>query len=203
MSEPMDESPTGEKPLVIRPRRIAVYGAIAAAVTLATMIVLGLLLQSDGIPLRAVDKVGFMSVGVFGAAAIMLVARPRITADESGMTVRNVLGDTTLPWPVVLRIAFPPGAHWAQAVLADDETQPLMAIQAMDKQHAVDALKAIRTLHERYAPKAPQPSPEAVERARRRLVAEAAAAASRPLGRLEQIDRAMAAKGGKPRRGRR
>jgi hypothetical protein len=190
-------------PLVVRPRKIAVFGSIAAAAVLATMIVLGILLQSDGIPLRLVDKIGFMSVGVAGAAAIMLVARPRIVADEKGMRVRNVLGDTTLPWPVVLKIAFPPGAHWAQAVLADDETYPLMAIQAMDRQRAVDALKCIRALHTEPAPAAPQPSPEALERARRRAIAEAAAAASRPLGRLEQIDRRMAELGPKPKRRRR
>jgi hypothetical protein len=66
---------------VVRPRKIAVFGAIAAAAVLATMIVLGILLQSDGIPLRLVDKIGFMSVGVAGAAALMLGARPRIVAD--------------------------------------------------------------------------------------------------------------------------
>lgn len=206
-ASPRNARPTAgssaDGPLVVRPRKIAVFGAIAAAAVLATMIVLGILLQSDGIPLRLVDKIGFMSVGVAGAAAMMLVARPRIVADEKGMRVRNVLGDTTLPWPVVLKIAFPPGAHWAQAVLADDETYPLMAIQAMDRQRAVDALKSIRALHAEHAPAAPQPSPEALERARRRAIAEAAAAASRPLGRLEQIDRRMAEQGPKPKRRRR
>ncbi|MEO7125141.1 MAG: PH domain-containing protein [Nakamurella sp.] len=190
----------GPATLVIRPRKIAIFGAISAIAVLATMIVLGLLLQADGIPMRAVDKIGFMSVGLFGAATIMLVARPKITAGVSGMSVRNVLGDTVLPWPVVHKIAFPPGSHWALAILADDETLPLMAIQAMDKGRAVDALKALRALHETYAPKAPQRSPEAIERDRRRQVAEAAAAAARPLGRLEQIDRDMAAKGPKPKR---
>lgn len=200
----MSSTPTvdGAAPLVIRPHRIAILGAVAAVVVLATMIVLAITLQADGIPLRTVDKIGFGSTGVFAAAAIMLVARPKITADASGMTVRNVLGDSVLPWPIVMKIAFPPGAHWAQAVLADDETLPLMAIQAMDRQRAVEALKQIRALHAEYAPKAPQPTPEAIERTRRRIVAEAAAAAARPLGRLEQIDRAMAAKGAKAKRGR-
>lgn len=186
--------------LVIRPRKIAILGAIAATVVLGTMIVLGLLLQSDGIELRAVDKIGFMSVGVAGAAAIMLVARPRIVADAEGMAVRNVLGESVLPWPVVHRIVFPRGAHWAQAVLADDDLISLLAIQAMDQQRAVDALTAIRAMHARYAPPAPELSKDAAARARRRAIAEAAAAASRPLGRLEQIDREMAEKGRTPKR---
>lgn len=199
----MSESTTSTAaatPLVVRPRRIAIYGAIAAVVVLATVIVLAVTLQADGIPLRVVDKIGFGSTGVFAAAAIMLVARPRIVADENGLRVRNVLGDSVLPWPVIVKIAFPPGSHWAQAILADDETLPLMAIQAMDKSRAVAALRDIRALHAAHAPQAPEPSAEALQRARRRIAAEAAAAAARPLGRLEQIDRAMAAKGPKPKR---
>lgn len=191
-----------EPALVVRPRLISIWGAIAAAAVLGSMIVLGLLLHGsqDGIVFRPFDQAGLISVGVFGAAGIMLVARPRLRADANGMAVRNVLGETYFPWQVVIRIAFPPGSHWAQVVLADDETHPLLAIQAMDKQRAVAALKAVRELHAKYAPEQPKLSPEAAERARRRLQAEAAAAAARPLGRLEIIDREMAAKGRKRRR---
>lgn len=181
--------------LVVRPRQISIYGSIAAAVVLITMIVVGLLLRgtSDGVTFRVADQVGLIGVGVFGAGGIMLVARPRLRADRTGIWVRNVLGETYFAWPLVLRIAFPEGSHWAQVILADDETYPMMAIQAMDKQRAVQALKAVRTLHEAHAPAPPQRSPEAAERARRRAQAEAAAAAARPLGRLEIIDREKAA----------
>lgn len=189
-----------DETVVVRPRRITVYGAVAAAAVLATVIVLGVLLRSDGVPLRMVDKIGFMSVGVAGAGIIMLVARPRLIADVRGMRVRNVLGEVALPWQVVTRISFPAGSHWAQIVLADDETYPLLAIQAMDKQRAVEALQAVRALHARFVPDQPKVSAEAAERARQHAIAEAAAASRRPLGRLEQIDRAMAAKGPKPRR---
>lgn len=198
MSEP--DRAAGAEVVVVRPRLITFYGAIAAAAVLATVIVLGVLLRSDGVPLRMVDKIGFMSVGVAGAAMIMLVARPRLVADGRGMAVRNVLGETFLPWQVVTRISFPPGAHWAQIVLADDETFPLLAIQAMDKERAVLALKAVRALHARFVPDQPKVSAEAAERARQHAIAEAAEASRRPLGRLEQIDRAMAAKGPKTRR---
>src|SRR6185312_12551023 len=124
-------------------------------------------------------------------------------ADRTGMWVRNVLGETYFPWPVVLRIAFPEGAHWAQVVLADDETHPLMAIQALDRDRAVGALRAVRELHAAHARAIPSPSPQAQERIRRRAEAEAAAQAARPLGRLELIDRQKAAQPPRRRRGRR
>jgi hypothetical protein len=191
-------------PLVIRPRRIAIYGAIGAAVVLASMIVVGLLLRgaSDGVSFRTADQVGLIGIGVVGAGAIMLVARPRLRADDQGLHVRNVLGEKFFPWPEVLRVAFPPGAHWARLLLDDDETYPVLAIQAMDTQRAVDALAAVRALHQAHASTTSERSAHALEQARRREQAQAAAAASRPLGRLEIIDREKAAQGPK-RRGRR
>lgn len=188
--------------LQVRPRRISIYGAIAATAVLVTMVVVGLLLRgmSDGVTFRVADQVGLIGIGLVGAGAIMLVTRPRLRADDTGMWVRNVLGETYFPWPVVLRIAFPEGAHWAQVVLADDETHPLMAIQAMDRDRAVAALRAVRALHAAHAPALPSPSPEAQERIRRRAEAEAAAQAARPLGRLEMIDRQKAAQPPRRRR---
>lgn len=198
----MTNASTSPPVLIVRPRRISIYGTIAAAAVLGSMILLGILLRgtNDGVSFRTFDQVGLISVGVAGAAGIMLVARPRLKADARGIAVRNVIGETYFPWAVVVRIAFPPGSHWAQVVLADDETHPLLAIQAMDEQRAVDALRALRELHTRYAPAPPELAPEAAERLRRRLQAEAAAAAARPLGRLEIIDREKAAAGPKRRR---
>ena len=194
----------GGRPLVIRPHRITIYGAIGASVVLATMIVVGLLLRgaSDGVTFRTADQVGLIGVGVIGAGVIMLVARPRLRADDQGLRVRNVLGEKFFPWPEVLRIAFPPGAHWARLLLDDDETYPVLAIQAMDTQRAVDALGAVRALHQAHTEAISEQSAHALEQARRREQAQAAAAASRPLGRLEIIDREKAAQGSK-RRGRR
>ncbi len=190
--------------LSARPRRVTVYGAIAATAVLVTMVVIGLLLRGmdDGVTFRVADQVGLIGVGAFAAGIIMLVARPRMRADASGIWVRNILGEVHFPWAVVVRIAFPPGAHWAQVVLADEETHPLMAIQAMDRSRAIDALREVRALHELHRPTSPKPSPEAAERARRQAQAEAAAAAARPLGRLEVIDRELAAKPPRRRRSR-
>lgn len=201
--QPASPGPSsGRLLLQVRPRRISLFGVLAATAVLAVMIVVGILLRgtSDGVTFRTADQVGLIGVGVIAAAAIMTVARPRLRADETGIWVRNVLGETYFAWPVVVRIAFPEGAHWAQVILADDETHPLLAIQAMDRERAVAALRAVRGLHAAHAPVPPAPSPQAAERARRRAEAEAAAQAARPLGRLEIIDREKAAAGPRRRR---
>lgn len=180
----------------VRPRMITIIGTTAAALVLGTMVTVGILLRSsqDGVSFRTADQVGLIGVGILVAAAIMMVARPRLRADASGVWVRNVLGETFFEWPLVYRIGFHEGSHWAVLELADDETFPVTAIQAMDRQRAVQSLKAVRAVHATYAPTPPVVSPEAAEKARRRR----AAAPPRQLGRLEQIDREKAAKRGIP-----
>ena len=45
---------------------------------------------------------------------------------------------------VVTAVAFPPGASWAQLELADDDMVSVMAIQAVDKDRAVAAVRRLR-----------------------------------------------------------
>jgi hypothetical protein len=117
----------------------------------------------------------------------MLVGRPRLRISADGMWVRNILGEKFVPWPLVRRLAFPEGSNWAQLEMADDEQMPVMAIQAMDRQRAVESLRTARSLIDRFAPKVHEPREHRVSYP------------VRPLGRLEQIDRIKAAQGKKPR----
>jgi hypothetical protein len=50
----------------------------------------------------------------------------------------------------VVDVSFPKGARWARVDLPDDEYIPLMAIQSVDKQRAVDSMDAVRTLMARH-----------------------------------------------------
>ena len=43
-------------------------------------------------------------------------------------------------------MSFPRGARWARVDLPDDEYIPVMAIQAVDKERAVDAMDRVRGL---------------------------------------------------------
>lgn len=171
----------------VRPRKITILAAIAAVVVVVVSVVAGLLLKdvNEGVSFRTTDQIGTIGIGVVLAAAIMTTARPRLRATESGLWVRNVLGDKFFPWTMVIRVAYPPNAPWAQLQLPDDEIHPVMAIQSMDRGRAVRALEEVRRLHDRFAP------PESRPRAMAVTVEDAAYA--RPLGRLEKIDLEKAA----------
>jgi len=81
------------------------------------------------------------------AGGVLLLARPRVRADAAGIEVRNVLVTRTLPWDVVERVAFPDGASWARLELIGDDYMPVLAIQAVDGQRAVDGIRQVRALH--------------------------------------------------------
>lgn len=183
--------------LQVRPRRIVWIAGAAASVTLATAVVVGVLLKAsggDGITFQTFDQVGIIGVGVLMAAAMMTAALPRLRVYESGVAVRNIAGEKFYPWPLVQRIAFPPGSPWAQLLLPEDEATPVLAVQAMDRGRAVRAMQELRALHARFGP-APLVRPEGAPP----VVTEDP---DRPLGRLEIIDRRMAEKGkGRGRRG--
>ncbi len=191
--EPAPERTPGTPVLLqVRPRRITILASIAATLVIGSMVVIGLLLRdtNEGVTFTVNDQIGLIGIGLVLGAVIMTAARPRLRADENGMSVRNVFGETFVPWPLVVRVAFPSGAHWAELQMPDDEVKAVMAIQAMDRGRAVTALERLRTLHQRYAPPPPVPSaPSApVER-----TGPTEQDPQRPLGRLEIIDRQKAA----------
>jgi hypothetical protein len=83
---------------------------------------------------------------------LLLFARPRLRVGPAGLSVRNLVGDRLVRWPEVVGVSFPAGRRWARIDLPDDEYIPLMAIQAVDKERAVDAMDTVRSLLARYRP---------------------------------------------------
>ena len=64
--------------------------------------------------------------------------------------MRNLLTYRLIPWSEIVDVSFQDGARWARVDLPDDEYVPAMAIQAVDKQRAVDAMDRVRELVARY-----------------------------------------------------
>ncbi|WP_431923029.1 PH domain-containing protein [Micromonospora wenchangensis] len=96
------------------------------------------------------DQVAMVGLGVLGALGILLFTRPRVEADARGVRVRNILGSYELPWEVVRGVRFDRGAPWASLELHDDDLLPMVALQAADKEIAVDGVRALRRLHQAH-----------------------------------------------------
>jgi PH (Pleckstrin Homology) domain-containing protein len=132
-----------------RPRKIRFVAATAAVLLLALFTVAGVFLRrtDTGVIFRSSDQVAMIGIGVLLALGVLMFARPRVRADANGVEVRNVLGTKTIPWDLVRQVSFPDGAPWARLELPDNEYIPILAIQAIDRTHAVAAMRELRRLH--------------------------------------------------------
>ena len=115
---------------------------------------MGFLLKigSSGVIFQTADQVAMGLLGVIIAGLVLLFARPRLRVGAAGIAVRNLLTYKLIPWSDVVDVSFPQGARWARVDLPDDEYVPAMAIQAIDKERAVDAMDQVRELMLRYRP---------------------------------------------------
>ena len=140
--------------LEVRPHLTPYFAYGAAALILAAHVVVGVLLKisSTGVIFQTADQVAIALLGAVIACVVLLFARPRLRVGAPGVSVRNLLGDRLIPWPDVVDVSFPLGARWARVDLPDDEYIPAMAIQAVDKERAVQAMDNVRDLVARYRP---------------------------------------------------
>ena len=137
-------------PVTAVPRRLRLVLAVAAGAVVAVMVVVALLLPSTTntvVTYRAADQVAMAGIGVLLGAGILLLGRARVDADTRGLHVRNVLGRHEVPWSMVRAVRFEPGAAWASVLLTNDEELALLAVQAVDRMHAVRAVEGLRALH--------------------------------------------------------
>jgi hypothetical protein len=108
--------------------------------------------NETGAAFETPDQVAMILLGVLLAAGSLLLARPSLEADATGVRVRNLFGTTELPWAVVREVSFRRGAPWVTLDLQDDDLVSVLAIQAADKEHAVKAVRALRALHASSGP---------------------------------------------------
>ncbi|WP_454789981.1 PH domain-containing protein [Mycolicibacterium lutetiense] len=138
--------------LDIRPYRTPYFAYGAALIILLAHVAVGVLLKvgSTGVVFQTADQVAIALLGAIIAGVVLMFARPRLRVGPSGVAVRNLVSFKVFPWSEVLGLSFPAGARWARLDLPDDEYIPVMAIQAIDKGRAVEAMDEVRDLIDRY-----------------------------------------------------
>lgn len=135
--------------VVFRPKKIRRVAWACAVGLVAVFTVVGLLLGNTptGVIFRTSDQVAMILLGFLLAGGVLLLTRPRVTADASGVDVRNVVTSHHFEWKDVLSVSFPDGAAWARLELPEDEYISVMAVQAVDREYAVSSVRALRELH--------------------------------------------------------
>ncbi|WP_084467221.1 PH domain-containing protein [Nocardia arthritidis] len=137
----------------VRPRRAVRTAWIVAVLIAAAFTVGGVWLRSGstGVNFRVADQIAMIGIGVLGAAAVLLLTRPRVRVGARGVSVRNILGDNDFPWDYIRGVSFPDRKAWARLELVDDDYVPMLAIRSNDKEHAARAMARLRELGAKYS----------------------------------------------------
>ena len=131
------------------PRVMRLVCAGVAATVLAVMVVVAILLKSSStgvVSFQTSDQVAMIGLGLLIAVGILLLARPRVDADDAGVRVRNILGSHDLPWSAVRSVRFDRKSSWATLLLVTGEEFAVLAIQSADGERAVAATEGLRAL---------------------------------------------------------
>jgi cytochrome c biogenesis protein CcdA len=134
--------------------------ALAGAVVVAAMVVVAAGLKGTTntvVTYRTSDQFAMVGLGLVIAAGLVFLGRSRVDADASGVRVRNVVVHHELPWQAVRAVRFERKSAWASLLLENGDEVSLLAVQAVDGEHAVRAVEGLRAL--RTAARASDPVP--------------------------------------------
>jgi len=92
------------------------------------------------------DQFAIGGLGLILGVGLLALGRSRVDADAEGIRFRNIALGHELPWTVVRAVAFERKSPWASLVLRNGDEVALLAIQAVDKQHALRAVQGLRDL---------------------------------------------------------
>jgi hypothetical protein len=108
---------------------------------------------------RSSDQVAMVGLGLVLAAGIVFLGRSRVDADAAGVRVRNIVVQHQLPWQAVRAVRFDRKSAWGSLLLENGDEISLLAVQAVDKEHAVRAVEGLRALHAQARATDPVPPP--------------------------------------------
>lgn len=134
-------------PVTFRPRRtrLAVFGvSFALIVTLAVVAVV--LPDTGETAWTAPQRAAFAAIGPAISAGLYLLARPRVIADERGVTIVNTVHSHELEWAQIVRVNLRPGDPWVLLDLDSGEVLPVMGIQASGGKASREAAGVLRAL---------------------------------------------------------
>ncbi|KUM83455.1 PH domain-containing protein [Streptomyces pseudovenezuelae] len=135
-------------PVTFRPGRTRAVLLTAGVAIFVTITVIALLLEQLG----PGERLSFIFTAALLAGVLFLLARVKVVADESGVTVQNIAGRRHLEWAEIIQVNLRPGDPWVFLNLSDGTSLPALGIQpGIAKQQAITDAKALRALAEAHS----------------------------------------------------
>jgi hypothetical protein len=132
-------------PVTFRPGHTRAILLTAGAAIFLTITTVGLLLEQLG----PGERLSFVVTGGLIFWVLALLARIRVVADDSGVTVVNIASKRRLEWAEIVQVNLRPGDPWVFLNLSDGTSLPALGIQpGLAKQRAIADARALRALAE-------------------------------------------------------
>lgn len=140
-------------PVTFRPGRTRAVLLTAGAAIFVVITAVALLLEKLG----PGERLSFILTGALMFGVLAMLARVKVVADESGVTVVNIAGRRRLEWAEIVQVNLRPGDPWVFLNLSDGTSLPALGIQpGIAKQRAIADARALRALAEARAVKDPE-----------------------------------------------
>ncbi|MGI5373949.1 PH domain-containing protein [Streptomyces sp. CA-251387] len=132
-------------PVTFRPGRTRAVLLTAGVAIFVVITAIALLLEKLG----PGERLSFVLTGALMFGVLAMLARVKVVADESGVTVVNIASRRRLDWAEILQVTLRPGDPWVFLNLSDGTSLPALGIQpGIAKQRAIADARALRALVE-------------------------------------------------------
>ncbi|MFI6289634.1 PH domain-containing protein [Streptomyces sp. NPDC051018] len=130
-------------PVTFRPNRTRVVLLVVGTVMFGVITTVGLTLEQ----LSFGERISFVVTALLFLGALYLLSRPKVVAEESGVTVVNFTRVRRLEWAEILRVNLRPGDPWVFLDLSDGTSLPALGIQpGIARRQAIADARALRAL---------------------------------------------------------
>ncbi|MCX0242759.1 PH domain-containing protein [Streptomyces drozdowiczii] len=147
MSAPAPPPGPPALPVTFRPTRTRVVLLTVGAVMFAVITVVAFTLEQ----LSGGERVSFVFTALLFFGVLALLSRPKVVADEEGVTVVNLTRSRRLSWAEIVRVNLRVGDPWVFLDLSDGTSMPALGIQpGIAKQRAIQDARALRALAESH-----------------------------------------------------
>ncbi|MFD5193661.1 PH domain-containing protein [Streptomyces sp. NPDC058357] len=142
---PRPELPT--LPVTFRPTRTRVVLLTVGAAMFLVLTVIALTLEQ----LSPGERASFVFTALLFFGVLALLSRPKVVANEDGVTVVNLTRTRRLSWAEILRVNLRAGDPWVFLDLSDGTSMPALGIQpGIAKQQAIRDARTLRALAESH-----------------------------------------------------
>ncbi|ELS51760.1 PH domain-containing protein [Streptomyces viridochromogenes] len=140
-------------PVTFRPGRTRAVLLTAGAAIFVVITAVALMLERLG----PGERLSFIFTGALMAGVLAMLARVKVVADDSGVTVVNIASKRRLEWAEIVQVNLRPGDPWVFLNLSDGTSLPALGIQpGIARQRAIADARALRALAEARAVRDPE-----------------------------------------------